>query len=227
VHTSNGIFFGDDFHANPGQELLISDLFSVADFEQAPLQYFVRQSSASPDGGYFLVDGARQYQNGSTWLSVNPNDRYVASSATSLEYLDMMVDDGQGFVSPMASEAIYVGTFQDTGGDFGSARPVQVGTTPQKFTETVGVSYKDDIVDGGDFYQLVVSAPTTLQLDLYGQSQFADLWLYNGSQQQLAHSLRDGTTPQHIAADVDAGTYYARITGGRNTEYTLAVSSGS
>ncbi|BAZ18026.1 hypothetical protein NIES4071_99080 [Calothrix sp. NIES-4071] len=106
---------------------------------------------------------------------------------------------------------------------FKSASPINLGSTPITFRESVGDN------DKGDMYRLQLDLPSTnLDLVLNGLSANANLELLDRKGNILSSSTNVGNSSESIDYSLNSGMYYIRVyqpVNGQNTNYNLTVSS--
>ena len=106
----------------------------------------------------------------------------------------------------------------DPGGARRSAQPIS--GNQQTLIDSIGST------DRSDMYRFVVDKKSTVQCNLKGLKANADLALINSQGQVLQTSQHFGKKDESIAATLEQGTYYLKVTGwGKETKYRLNVSA--
>jgi len=83
-------------------------------------------------------------------------------------------------------------------------------------------------IDTDDYYKFSLAGNSTLNLNLSGLTQNADLYLYNSASSEIGYSYQEGKTDENILTNLTAGTYYVLVNSdyyGGNTTYNLGVSA--
>ncbi|MFM6396020.1 MAG: PPC domain-containing protein, partial [Planktothrix sp.] len=83
-------------------------------------------------------------------------------------------------------------------------------------------------IDTYDYYKFSLTGNSTLNLNLSGLTQNADLYLYNSASSEIGYSYQEGKTDENILTNLTAGTYYVLVNSdyyGGNTTYNLKLSA--
>ncbi|MFM6208902.1 MAG: pre-peptidase C-terminal domain-containing protein [Planktothrix sp.] len=83
-------------------------------------------------------------------------------------------------------------------------------------------------IDTDDYYKFSLAGNSTLNLNLSGLTQNADLYLYNSASSEIGYSYQGGKTDENILTNLTAGTYYVLVNSdyyGGNTTYNLKLSA--
>ena len=83
-------------------------------------------------------------------------------------------------------------------------------------------------IDTDDYYKFSLAGNSTLNLNLSGLTQNADLYLYNSEGSEIGYSYQEGKTDESILTNLTTGTYYVLVNSdyyGGNTTYNLKLSA--
>jgi Bacterial pre-peptidase C-terminal domain. len=82
-------------------------------------------------------------------------------------------------------------------------------------------------IDNYDYYKFSLTKNSTLNLNLSGLTQNANLHLMDSDGDQIAYSIQAGTKDESILNNLTPGTYYVRVNSpsGEDTTYNLGVSA--
>jgi hypothetical protein len=101
-------------------------------------------------------------------------------------------------------------------------RPLEMGALSSTQNRSGSVMKTDKT----DFYRFTLSGKSSASFTLNNLKANADLELFNGNKALVAASRRGGKKDEQIAADLDAGTYYLKVSGKNGkTRYNLSSSA--
>jgi hypothetical protein len=83
-------------------------------------------------------------------------------------------------------------------------------------------------IDTEDYYKFSLTGNSTLNLNLSGLTQNANLYLMDSNGYEIAYSYQAGTTDESILKNLTTGTYYVRVDNyytGEDTNYNLQLSA--
>ena len=111
------------------------------------------------------------------------------------------------------------------GNDINTAQDIgALGATAVTKTDWVGD------IDTEDYYKFSLTENSTLNLNLSGLTQNADLYLMDSNGSEITYSIQEGKTDESILNNLTPGTYYVRVntsyySNGEDTNYNLKLSA--
>ncbi|TVQ22202.1 MAG: hypothetical protein EA367_04520 [Leptolyngbya sp. DLM2.Bin15] len=156
------------------------------------------------------------------------NGRRIARSARpgrQNEHINLNLDPGIYYVRVYQGQGntryqLRMSAHVDRAGDSrGQARAIVASDRPRTFRDYVGPS------DRNDFYRFTLDEAREIDLRLSNLQANADLRLLDNRGRLLEASTQAGTRNERITRELEAGTYYLRVTprGRAQTRYALSV----
>jgi hypothetical protein len=243
----SGVFQLASTTANPGDKINVKYTVSNTDVSAADgfrVGFYLSADSAiNPKKDILLDSQTIKSLAGYTLTSEltqkltlpNVNNDFWKQGKTKDFYLGMVVDDlnaiGESneknnltkqLLSIAPAPADNAGNSRDQAKDLGG-----IGSAPQTYSDWLGNHY-NIATDSDDYYKFSLTGNSTLNLNLSGLTENANLYLYNSEGSEIGYSYQEGKTDENILTNLTAGTYYVLVNSdyyGGNTTYNLGVSA--
>ncbi|NMF59613.1 C2 family cysteine protease [Pseudanabaena yagii] len=147
-------------------------------------------------------------------------DLIFGVSLSASELTRIRAEDDRGFINLNGHLTAVEMAADYAGNTIGTARNITVGSSNSTFQDWVGST------DTNDYYRFTIGNTSNFNLSLNGLTSDADVQLLNSSGSLIQSSANGGTNAESIVRQLNAGTYYIRVSPySGSTYYNLNLSA--